>query len=191
MKQGKWLYWIFVGCFVAVSGMGYSCQKAEEEILPAAESPETEAPSEETEGGGEIVVHICGEVKNPGLYRAPEGSRYGELLSLAGGPTDQADPNLLNLAKEARDGERLYVPGKGESLPEEEKEASGKVNLNTADAGELQSLPGIGEAKARSILTYREEHGPFSSIEELMKVPGIKEAVFSNVKQFIYVGGQP
>ena len=153
----------------------------------AAVSSQTESASrQETEG--EIVVHICGEVNAPGLYRAPAGSRVGELLALAGGATEKGEPDRLNLAAEAKDGERIYVPAIGESIsPYEGEQEDGKVNLNTADASRLQELPGIGEAKAEAIIRYREEHGPFSSVEDLKNVPGIKDGVFSSLEPYIYV----
>lgn len=201
MKKRNWLYAGLVGCFMAVSGFGYSCNRGETLLSPTATAFETaELPSDasreealtaETEAAEQIVVHICGEVRNPGLYQALKGSRYGDLLELAGGPTERAEADALNLARQAEDGERIYVPAQGESLTEANAgtDTSGKVDLNTANAEELQRLPGIGETKAQAILTYRAEQGAFGSVEELKQVPGIKEAVFAKLKQFVYVSG--
>ena len=112
-------------------------------------------------------------------------------LKLAGGVADDADLQQLNLADQLTDGQRIYVPAEGETAadPEytEDEVSNGLVNINTATAEQLQTLPGIGQAKANAIVAYREANGNFSSIEDLRKVPGIKEGVFGQVQSLICV----
>lgn len=137
-----------------------------------------------------IYVHVCGEVKVPGVYEAPAGSRYQDFINLAGGMTDEAARDYLNLAKVAEDGEKIRVPGiheVSESFGTDAAVDDGKVNLNTATRTELMTLPGIGEAKAGAIIAYREEVGNFAVIEDVMKVAGIKDAAFSQIKEYIKV----
>ena len=112
-------------------------------------------------------------------------------IEAAGGAADDADLQQLNLADQLTDGQRIYVPAEGETAadPEytEDEVSNGLVNINTATAEQLQTLPGIGQAKANAIVAYRENNGNFSSIEDLRKVPGIKEGVFGQVQSLICV----
>ena len=156
----------------------------ETEILETEKEPEPEI----TQPPQDIFVDICGAVTKPGVYRMPPDSRVYEAVEAAGGLLPEAAGNRVNQAQPLSDGQQIYVPTKEEAekagaVPAEgafpETEAgenspvseNGKVNLNTADAAALQTLSGIGESKAQAILAYREEHGGFSSIEELMDVP--------------------
>lgn len=172
----------------------------ETEILETEKEPEPEI----TQPPQDIFVDICGAVAKPGVYRMPPDSRVYEAVEAAGGLLPEAAGNHVNQAQPLSDGQQIYVPTKEEAekagaVPAEgafpETEAgenspvseNGKVNLNTADAAALQTLSGIGESKAQAILAYREEHGGFSSIEELMDVPGIKENTFLKIKEKIAV----
>lgn len=144
-----------------------------------------------------IAVYVCGAVKTPGVYELPANSRAEEAVDLAGGFSEEADPEWLNLARRLQDGEQIKVCTREETdrLKEQgaqtgEDTAGGKevlVNLNTADRQELMTLAGIGEAKADAILAYRQEHGGFRAIEEIMEISGIKEAVFLQIKDRITV----
>ena len=172
----------------------------ETEILETEKEPEPEI----TQPPQDIFVDICGAVTKPGVYRMPPDSRVYEAVEAAGGLLPEAAGNRVNQAQPLSDGQQIYVPTKeeaekagavpaegafpeikaGENSPVSENR---KVNLNTADAAALQTLSGIGESKAQAILAYREEHGGFSSIEELMDVPGIKENTFLKIKEKIAV----
>lgn len=140
-------------------------------------------------------VHICGAVVNPGVYEIAEGQRIYQAVEQAGGYTQDAAADYLNLAGPVRDGMKLVVPTREELLAEPAGSLYGtgasqeagtgeaaRVNLNTATKEELMSLSGIGEARAGDIIRYREEHGGFRQIEDIMKVPGIKEAAFQKIK---------
>ncbi len=141
-----------------------------------------------------IFVYICGAVVRPGVYELPAGSRIVQVIEAAGGLTEDADSLLVNQAKIVEDGEQIRIFTKEEA---EEVEiqmntetgttADGKVNINTATAEVLMTLSGIGEAKAEAIIQYREEHGDFTVIEDIMNIPGIKEAVFSKIRDRITV----
>lgn len=150
------------------------------------------AAAPEESGEPTIMVHVCGQVNHPGVYEAPEGSRLFELLELAGGVTKEAAEDYLNLAAVAKDGQQIYVPGRAEaaSMPRQqagEEARAAKININTAGPDQLATLRGIGEAKARDIINYREIHGAFQKIEDIMKISGIKEAAFEKIKDQITV----
>ncbi|MDY5021504.1 MAG: helix-hairpin-helix domain-containing protein [Blautia sp.] len=149
----------------------------------------------------EIYVDVCGAVNHPGVYSLDPGSRVFQAIEAAGGCTDQAAGEYVNQAERLSDGQQVYVPTRQEA--EEQKlshsaaaaiqgehvsDMAGKVNLNTADETELTTLTGIGAARAQAIILYREENGPFSSIEEIMNVQGIKEGTFEKIKDDIVVG---
>ena len=138
-----------------------------------------------------IYVYVCGHVRQPDVYSLAAGTRLYEAIEAAGGAADDADLQQLNLADQLTDGQRIYVPAEGETAAEseytEDKMSNGLVNINTATAEQLQTLPGIGQAKAKAIVAYREANGNFSSIEDLRKVPGIKEGVFGQVQSLICV----
>jgi competence protein ComEA len=169
------------------------------ENTDGAESSGTATPGE-VPGADTLYVFICGAVADPGVYEVAAGSRICDVLELAGGFGEDAGTDYLNLAEPVSDGQKVYVPrvdelAEGIATQTEEpldssgaEEASGKININTAAKEILITLPGIGEAKADSIIAYRTEHGGFSSIEEIMEIPGIKEAVFSKIKELITVG---
>ncbi len=146
--------------------------------------------TEQEETLEKICVYVCGEVKSPGVYELAAGARVSEAVEAAGGMTEEAAESWLNLAEHMTDGQKIEVPSKEqeEQLKEEAfGRESGLVNLNTASAEQLTTLTGIGESKAEDILNYRETHGGFRTIEELMQIPGIKERVFEKIKDQITV----
>ena len=123
---------------------------------------------EETEDE-EITIHIIGEVKYPGIVILKSGQRIVDAIEAAGGETEEADLNKLNLAQLLNDGDKIYVPNKSDEI-EDYKDTTGKsstVNLNTATLEELTSLPGIGESTAQKIINYRKQNGKFKVIEDL------------------------
>ncbi|MEE9400883.1 MAG: ComEA family DNA-binding protein [Dehalococcoidia bacterium] len=125
----------------------------------------------------EIHVYVEGEVVSPGVYMLQDGDRVVDAIEAAGGFTADADQGAVNLAAPLRDGGRVHVYRIGD-VPQ-------KINLNTAEAWLLQSLPGIGEILAQRIIDYRNEIGPFQQIEDLKKVEGIGAATFEKLKDNI------
>lgn len=146
----------------------------------------------------DLFVHVCGAVQTPGVYEVASGSRIYEVINLAGGLLETADSDYLNQAETVSDGLKLYVPTREEieagmvkNTNEEKADTSastGLVNINTADVSLLTTIRGVGESRAESIIAYREENGGFSSIEDIMKVTGIKEGLFNKIKDQITVG---
>ena len=133
-----------------------------------------------------LLVHICGAVKNPGVYELSEGDRICHAVEKAGGFTTQADQNYLNQAQKVTDGMRIYIPTQEETALETE-DILLLININTAGMEQLFSLPGIGEGKAQNIIAYLEEKGSYTSIEEIMNVEGIKEGLFEKIRDKITV----
>jgi len=159
-------------------------------------STQTEQPKEileieATEDGNvsaEIYVHVCGAVNSPGVYALPAESRVYEAIELAGGFTEDAGAESINQAELLKDGQMLKILTKKELLEQSNTDTKdGKVNINIADEEDFMTLPGIGESKAKSIVSYREEHGGFSSIEDLKNITGIKDGVYSKIKDYITI----
>lgn len=188
-------YLLFLAILVWVSGCSADIPDQKEELTVIEEEvQQEERPEGEPENQQEtICVHVCGEVCNPGVYELEAGSRLYEAIEAAGGMTEKAAKDYLNQAEKAEDGQQIYVPSEEEVSCSDEQSVSGndredgKVNLNTASKEQLMTLSGIGEAKASAIISYREAHGGFQNIEELMQVEGIKEGVFQKVKDQIKV----
>lgn len=161
--------------------------------------------SAEEEEEVKMIIHISGEVKNPGIVTLEMGSRIMDAIKKAGGATSEADLTQVNLAYELQDGQKVYIPNKKEQVTEYITESSGnnviidgknisnnegndtKVNINSANLNELDSLPGIGPALAQRIIDYREQNGNFQSIEDLQNVKGIGDSKFSDIKDNITV----
>ncbi|MBT9778985.1 hypothetical protein GPL15_21135 [Clostridium sp. MCC353] len=182
---------LIVICMLA-AGICYSCggkNGREEAFLETAALESSVFSETETAAPACCYVHICGEVNSPGVYEVAEGSRIFEVVELAGGYTDAAASDYLNMAEIVTDGMKLIVPVKGEEavLPSFGESYDKKVNLNTATKEELMTLKGIGEARAADIISYREKHGEFRNVEEIMKIPGIKDAAFQKIKDDIVV----
>ena len=175
----------------------------------------TELSDASSEEEKTLVVHICGAVSAPGVYELPAGSRIIDAVEAGGGFLPEAEEACCNLAEEIVDGCQIYIMTKTESCADgqTEKKAgiqtspdsdmqttdrnvrsnsataleNGLVNLNTADIAALMTLPGIGESRAKAIISYREQHGAFAQIEDIMKISGIKQAAFSKIKDKITV----
>ena len=162
--------------------------EVEKQTEPVESQPET------VETPAKIFVDVCGAVANPGVYEMEDDSRIFQVIEAAGGFLPEAATRLVNQAQPVSDGQQIYVPTQEEAeagnypMPEESTSTlESPVNINIADAAALKTLTGIGEAKAQAILSYREEHGAFSTVEEIMQVPGIKESTFSAIKDKIAV----
>ena len=139
-----------------------------------------------------LFVHILGAVAKPGLYELHDGDRAVDAIAAAGGFTAKADQQQLNLARFISDGEQIYVAEKGEVQDASGSSAHGtakgaKVNLNTADAATLETLPRVGPAMAARIIAWREANGRFSTVEDLMNITGIGEKTFADLKDLVTV----
>ena len=175
MGPGAVIVLLLVGLGVAVLISALVPRESSTQLVPVI----TAAPS------GSIYVHVLGAVLSPGLYELAEGDRVVDAIAAAGGFAEGADESGLNLARVVTDGEQLVVPLLGEALPA--GEVSGKINLNTADAAQLEDLPRVGPAMAQRILDWREANGRFTAIEDLMTVSGIGQKTFDGLKDLVTV----
>lgn len=155
-----------------------------------------------------ILIHVSGQVKNNTVVELPAESRIKDAIEAAGGLTKEADLTNINLAYILEDGEKIYIPKKGEKIDEEDvgvvgvgqtetsaptvrssslSNKSSKININKATQTELESLPGVGPSTAQKIIAYREESGKFTSVEDIKNVSGIGSAKYEKMKEFISV----
>lgn len=176
-----------------VSGQDASGQEV------SGRTEEAEWVSETNSQLQQVFVYVCGNVVNPGVYGASPEARVYELIDMAGGASENGCLEALNLAEHIYDGQKLYVPDYDEyasgtewQYNEEnsgagEDTGTGLVNINTADVQLLMTLPGVGQSRAQAIVDYRNEHGSFECIEDIMNVNGIKEGAFSKLRDYICV----
>lgn len=138
-----------------------------------------------------LVVDVAGDVRRPGLYKLPSGSRIDDAIAAAGGATRKAQLDAVNLAAPVADGEQVVVPGSGAggavavSSPAAGSSPSAPLDLNTATLEQLDALPGIGPVTAQKILDYRTQHGAFHSVSELEGVPGIGPSHIAQLKGLV------
>ncbi len=198
--------YLALGLLVCFLGARYLRSPATDPVPASgqvAQQPATTAPAPadattpsvrlERAGGGQVVVHVAGAVRRPGLYRLPAGARVDDALRRAGGPASRADLAAVNLAAKLEDGRQILVPrraptvaagGGGGTAPAGGSVSAGgavaqpgapaaPINLNTATLEQLDTLDGVGPGIAQRILDYRDQHGGFRRVEELAEVPGI------------------
>ncbi len=135
------------------------------------------------------VIDVKGEVNHPGVYEVEIDSRIHDVINLAGGFTEDANEQVINLAEKIKDEMVIYVPNLSEesilNWDATKTADSTKISINQASESELQNLPGVGPTKAMAIIAYRTENGPFKKLEELKKVTGIGEKTFESLEEFI------
>lgn len=192
------LRWSFLAFFCIVSMLlggiiGYSAPRPPSKPIVVITPPPTPTPTL-TPTPPPVRVYVCGAVRNPGVYRLPPGSLVDDAIRAAGGPTENADLLNINLALELKDQQQVYVPYIGEistplpPVPTPISPGSARININTASAEELQRLPYIGPTLAQRIVAYREAHGPFREVTDLLQVPGIGPAIFSAIRDLVTTG---
>ncbi|EFT94128.1 helix-hairpin-helix domain-containing protein [Enterococcus faecalis] len=169
----------------------------EETSLTTTAEVATDATKERAETM--IYVDIKGAVKVPGIYQLKNQQRIWDALALAGGVSEEADTVQVNYAQKVKDQMIIYVPKKGESVAQSletlqesapaQQNQEEKINLNTATEAELQTISGIGAKKAQEIIRFRDEQGPFKTVEELKNVPGIGEKTVDRLKDMLTVTG--
>ncbi len=158
------------------------------------------ASGQPTDENSAAVVHVAGSVRIPGVYELPAGSRVDDAVLAAGGPTADADLDAVNLAGWLQDGQQVYVPAVGETVPptaaagtqsgtgtDVGADAGRPIDLNTATAADLEELPGIGPALAERILDWRTENGGFTSVDQLDDVSGIGPATMDRLRDLVTV----
>ena len=211
-----WIEWFGLGrliggavAVVVVVAAGWwllrSPDRPTEAALPVATSAPSPPPaaaaaaaSTTSVAAGPVVVHVAGAVAVPGVYELVPGARVEAAIRAAGGMAPSADPAALNLAAIVADGERVYVPVVGETPPPPPPPvvasaatgstvAPGPVDLNHADADQLDGLPGIGPATAAAIVDHRTRNGPFASVDDLEAVRGIGPAKLEAIRELVTV----
>ncbi|MBB2182645.1 helix-hairpin-helix domain-containing protein [Lachnospiraceae bacterium MD1] len=172
--------------------------------IDESKEPDVSELGDEVSEHSVIYVHLCGAVKHPGVYQVDTGTRLYDVIQVSGGLTGDAAGDFINQAQEVTDGQRIYIPSKEEvkelelsdyiANPSGDYDNSQKndktselVNINTADKEELMTLPGIGHAKADSIIEYRLANGKFMNTEDIMNIPGIKEGLYRKISSYITV----
>jgi competence protein ComEA len=142
------------------------------------------------------VVYISGAVRHPDVYQVPAAARMKDVVVAAGGLTDDAAADRINLAEHIADAQHIHIPRQGEDPPEPAAggetapagEQTALLDINTASAADLDGLPGIGQSIAQRIVEYRTTNGPFQAVEDLQKVKGIGPALFAKITSLITVG---
>lgn len=209
---------ILLGMLVLAGCLLFGCERRRTELFTEEKQDTEEAgaasgqeeqelqSSQQIAVSQTVFVHVCGAVENPGVYEFTGDARVYQAVEAAGGFLPEACEEYVNQAEVLTDGKRLYIPTEDEvrdlsqagkdTLTEElllqpdreTDQADGLVNINTASMEELCTLPGIGEGKARHIISYRESTGKFEQIEDIMKVEGIKEGLFGKIRDLITAG---
>ena len=188
-----------VACLALVAGAAFAYARS----LPSGGAKPLAIPIAQpsptgTSSAAGIVVNVAGAVRMPGVYTLPMGARVIDGIQAAGGAAPGADTGAINLARPLADGERVYIPRRGEQPPPEAATgggasggssgaSDGKVNINTASESELEGLPGIGQVLAERIVSYRTQHGPFHDVKDLLKVEGIGQKKFDSLKDYVTV----
>lgn len=178
MDRSQWFAAVLVLAVAAVAGVWYAGRSP-------APPPLSVDPG--SGGGRAITVHVAGAVQSPGVVRVAAGARVGEAIAAAGGARADADLGRVNLAAPLADGQQLLVPtlspgGEGGAVG-----GDGRVRVNLAGVEELEALPGVGPVLAERIIAYREEHGPFAVVEDLLDVPGIGEGKLAALRDAVLV----
>ena len=202
ISKNKVIKWGIWGLLVLAGSIWWFCkpERSEEvwmeETVPSIDEVTVEEITDSSEEVSEepmVGVRVTGAVVEPDrVYYLPEGARVSDAIEAAGGANAEADLSQLNLAGYIKDGQRIYVPTVGEKIENiantaGENQENLLTNINLASKIELLDLPGIGETYAERIIQHREENGPFETIEDIMKVKGIGESKFNDLKDKITV----
>ena len=184
MKKEVWIRTFVLGGIFIVLGLLFVFRGKDVNRNVLTEITETSASEEADTSSQSIFVYVTGAVLSPGVYELPEGSRMTALIDASGGFTEDAGTENLNLAEFLYDGMHVHVPRVSE---ETIQFSDGKINLNSATVEELTTLSGIGEAKAKAIIAYREKNGYFKRPEDVKNVSGIGDSLYERIAEDITV----
>ena len=174
---------VLVALGMSAVGVVVKAAGARETLVSGTDSTPPSAAAVPTEGIAQpmLVVHVTGEVRNPGVIDIPEGARVYEAVEKAGGFTAEAQSQSVNLARFLVDGEHLFIPAIGDDQAAAAA-GSGRVSLSLASPGELETLPGVGPAIAARIIAWREANGPFRHVDDVLAVSGIGPATLEGFR---------
>ena len=187
-------HWIKKCCMILACLYLPGCGR--EEVQEQTVETERTEQKETLKSDQTVQVYVCGEVAAPGVYQLKDGMRVCDAVEAAGGLTKAASREYWNLAEKLSDGQMIYFPTQEEARERKAsaeaagatvEESDGRIDINTADATQLVTIPGIGETRAAAILAYREKNGPFAKVEDIMQVSGIKSALFEKMKDYITI----
>lgn len=188
-KTARWIYAAAAAVMIFAFSGWYMLKTAQDEKTVLHQS-ETETSSEKEGSQSDIYVHVTGAVKNPGVIKLPAGSRVVDAIEACGGLTENADSDSVNLAAILEDENKICIYTKdamNRSSDETGQSMENKININTATLEELKTLNGIGDVIGQNIIDYRETHGGFRSIEEIMEVDRIGEKLYEKIKEQITI----
>lgn len=192
LKKG--LFFIVIGAVIVVFLIvtkNDDLDKSSSEFSSVAASEDIEEQDQEEieEQTAVIIVDVKGEVKKPGVYEMDMDTRVNDVIRLAGGFSDKADETFVNLAQKVQDEMIIHVPKVGEvdEYTETGSTESSKVKVNYATQEEMESLSGIGPAKAQAIIQHRDEEGFFQSVEDLLEISGIGEKTLESIRDDLQI----
>ncbi|MGO2685045.1 helix-hairpin-helix domain-containing protein [Microbacterium sp.] len=180
---------VVLGLVVLSAAVGLGIMRGQAQPTQTVQIDEA-AGDDEVAVGGELYVHVLGQVTDPGLYVLEPSARVVDALAAAGGSLDDADLQAVNLARPLSDGEQLIVPAVGADPTDAEGTdpvGDGLIDLNNADQAELETLPGIGPAIGQRIIDWRETNGRFASVDDLLAVSGIGEKLLAGLRDLVRV----
>ncbi|MCL1842523.1 MAG: helix-hairpin-helix domain-containing protein [Defluviitaleaceae bacterium] len=207
----KHVFFILGGACIFIAGVVYILSRVagseavreEQPVIYAAQNAETDVGyigADYEKNHSYVVVHIIGEVNYPGVYTIREDARVNDVVQMAGGKTEYADTERVNLAEFLRDAMQIIIPAKGEPVENififsqaDGAQASGGmrqgglININTASSEELQTISGIGPVLAQNIIDFRETNGNFSTVDELIHVPRIGQVTLDRLRTAVTV----
>ena len=216
ISQKQLIIIIIIGVII-IGSIGYyiynsKSENSYEQLETISEEQDTKNEENVENDEEEIVIHIAGQIKKPGIIRIKEGARIADIIEKAEGLTEKANIENINLAYIVEDGQKITIPSKEETEEKEsittqagegiitdtsqtsniktdtpKQKTTGKININKAEQEELQNLSGIGESTAIKIIEYRKQNGEFKEIEEIKNVPGIGDAKYEQIKENIKV----
>ncbi|MCL6106922.1 MAG: ComEA family DNA-binding protein [Actinobacteria bacterium] len=192
ISQRQIIAWSLAGLLVLIIGAGYLRGHFAGGGPGTATAITIVAPRQGEQHPEKIVIHVVGAVAHPGLYESSSGARVADAIGLAGGATQSADLSRINLAAKIADGQQVIVPEKGApaaagAANSSPAQAQAPVNLNSATVDQLTTLDGVGPKTAQKIIEYREAHGGFKNVEDLLQVPGIGPVKLDRIKDAVTV----
>lgn len=188
-KKNKKVLYLAVIVVATFTAFSFLYDNGDDIVVDVSQDNDSVVTEEATDKSNDkLFIDISGQVNNPGVYEVDSGSRLFQVIEMAGGLTKKAYIDSINQAEAVTDGQKIIIPSIDSKDNDATKsEESNLININTADASSLQSIKGIGPVTAQNIIEYRENSGPFTTIEDIKKVSGIGDKTFDKLKNSICV----